>query len=66
MQCKLRPRALELVRNRPPSMTLKQLAQEAGVNLDWLKSFSSNRMKTPTVDNVERVYTYLSGKELEL
>jgi hypothetical protein len=66
MSSKLHESALDLVRNRPPSLTLAQIAEGAGVSLDWLKSYATGRVASPGVDNVEKVWTFLSGKELGL
>lgn len=66
MKSNLRERTLDLVRNRPPSLTLKTLASEADVNYDWLKSFVTGRIPSPGVDNVEKLYTHMTGKQLDL
>lgn len=66
MQLKLRSRALDLVRSRPAHITLKKIANDTGINHNWLKAFVLNRSPNPGVDTVETLYCYLAGKELEL
>lgn len=66
MQCILLERTLTLVRNRPPSLTLEQIANDANLNHNWVKAFAMARYPNPRVREVERLYTYLSGKQLEL
>lgn len=64
MQCKLRAHTLGLVRNRPPSLTLKQIANDTGLNHNWLKAFVCERYTNPGVNDVEKLYGYLAGKPL--
>jgi len=66
MRYELRDRALDLVRNRPPSMTLENIAQATGINHNWLKKFSADLITEPGVNRVWTVYCFLSGKQHEL
>lgn len=66
MQCHLLERTLFLVRNRPPSLTLEQIANDANINHNWLKAFAMARYSNPRVREVERLYVHLSGKQLDL
>ncbi len=66
MQCQLLERTLFLVRNRPASLTLEQIAKDTTINHNWLKAFSMARYGNPRVKEVERLYVYLSGKQLDL
>lgn len=62
MSQSLLERTLHLVRNRPPSLTLEQLANEAGVNHNWLKAFILERYPNPRIREVEKLHAFLSSK----
>lgn len=66
MQCQLLDRTQSLVRNRPPSLTLEQIANEANLNHNWLKAFAAARYPNPRVKQVVALYEYLAGKQLDL
>jgi hypothetical protein len=59
-------RTRELYRNRPASLKPSQIAAETGLSLPWLQDFGWGRKGDPGVTKVERLYTYLSGKPLDL
>lgn len=56
----------KLLAERPRTLELKQIAQETGIGFSWLRMFSAGNIKDPSVNTVERLYRYLSGKDLEL
>lgn len=55
-----------MVRNRPPSMTLQQIANDTRLNHNWLKAFTMARYPNPRVKEVVTLYEYLAGKPLDL
>jgi hypothetical protein len=60
-------RTRELVRNRPRTITLEKIAQEAHVSVFWLKQFTRTKGITePSVSKVEAIYNVLSAKPLEV
>jgi hypothetical protein len=62
---KLRHQTFNLLRNRPASITLDQIANEAGLSKTWVKSFHIRGDKrSASVDNVATLYEYLTGKSL--
>lgn len=63
---RLRDKVLELLDNRPRNVTLKDVAAGAGVKEAWLKRLVANDIPEPGVGKVEAVYTYLSGKPLDV
>lgn len=37
-----------------------------GIKPDWIKNFRRRALKHPSVDNVQKLYEYLSGKRLSV
>jgi len=66
MRYELPERALDLVRNRPPSMTLEKIAENTGINHNWLKAFTSGRIIEPGAAKTWTLYCFLSGKQHDL
>ena len=66
MQTSLRDKTLELLLNRPFTKKYKDIEAETGLPEGWLKSFAAGYSKTPSVNRIETLYTYLSGKVLAL
>lgn len=46
--------------------SIPDIFKESGIPYYWLQNFSRNAMKNPSVYKVEKLYTFLSGKELSL
>jgi hypothetical protein len=44
--------------------TYRTIAEAAGVEWSWLRMFGTNRIPNPGVDNIERLYSYLTGNRL--
>lgn len=57
---------IRLLTNRPITLTLKQISDETGLPEGWLLSIVSRPHVRPSVDRVECLYSYLTGKSLEL
>lgn len=61
---------LNLVQNRPVTMTYAKLAElcagsaDGGVTVDWLRHFATGRASCPHVDRVQSVYETLTGTKL--
>ena len=54
---------LKLLRDRPASITLDQVADESGLSKTWVKSFHQRGDRfSASVDKVEQLYKYLTGK----
>jgi hypothetical protein len=49
---------------RKSKTPLPDLAQQAGLPFYWLKSFKSGTIKDPSVNRVQQLYEYLTGKKL--
>lgn len=45
---------------------LPVIYKECGIPYYWLQNFSSGKMKNPSAYNVETLYVFLSGKELDV
>lgn len=64
---KLHSRTLELLRDHPG--TILEVAEATGLNYHWLVSFrrtGAGEGGDPGVSRVEKLYVYLSGKELDV
>lgn len=59
-------RTLALLKERPKSVYLKDIAEASGVTLKWLEAFHAGRILNPGVINLEKLYNYLSGGNLNV
>lgn len=57
---------LELLRNRPINKTLDKISADTGLGTDWLSTFQNERAISPSVNHVECLYRYLTGKHLKI
>jgi hypothetical protein len=46
--------------------TTFDVAAATGLTYSWLVSFASDRMRNPSVNKVQKLYEYLTGKQLKL
>jgi hypothetical protein len=53
-----------LVRERPASLQIQELAKEIGVTPVWLGGFANGRYPNPSAIVIERLYVRLTGKQL--
>lgn len=53
---------LELLINS--DMTIQDIATQADLPYDWLVSIRYDRVKNPSVNRVQKLYEFLSGKPL--
>lgn len=56
----------QLLKERPRTLEYKDVSQGTGIGVSWLKMFASDRIQDPSVNTIERLYRFLSGKDLEL
>ena len=63
---RLRDKTLALVRAVPRSVTLQQIADEAGLPAAWLSAFARGEIDNPSVCRIERLWEYLTGRQLEV
>lgn len=49
------------VKNRPATITLEKLAEDANVTLRWLQDFIAGKIKTPEYTRVARVRDYVAS-----
>lgn len=62
---KLKLETCRLLRNRPATLTLRDVAEATQLSEFWVKSFHVRGDKFDAgVDNVAVLYEYLSGKKL--
>jgi hypothetical protein len=51
-------RTLQLVRNRPRTVTYDTLAEATGLKASWIEAFACNRIPDPGVRKVEKLYAF--------
>jgi transcriptional regulator with XRE-family HTH domain len=62
----LRNHTLYLARVRPRNITIEKIANVTGLSETWLKKFCAGQIEEPSVNKIETLYVYLTGKQLEL
>lgn len=63
---KLREKTLFLLKNRPATIKLKDVAEGAGLTEAWVKSFHLGNLTHPSVVHIETLYEYLSKTKLKV
>lgn len=61
---KLLEKTIELYNSRSRLLTNEKIAEDTGLNYNWLITFTSK--EEPGVGRIEALYEYLSGKKLEV
>lgn len=61
---KLMRRVHELLKQDPRS--LPDIYRESGIPFYWLKKFNDGEYQNPSVNRVEYLYTFLTGRDLEV
>lgn len=54
------------LRDRPRTMSYQHICQETGLTVGWLVDFASNEDRDFGCEKVERLYAFLTGKQLEV
>lgn len=49
----------EMLRNRPPSLSLREISKGADVNLHWLGKFVQGKFEDPGVKKIMRLHRFL-------
>ena len=65
-ESKLYEKAIFLLQNRNVKVQFKDIEKATGVPEGWIKAFNSGKMKNPSVVRVEKLYSFLSGNELNI
>lgn len=60
----LHARTLALLKQS--KVPLPEIYKETDIPYYWLKKFSSDEIKDPSVNRVQRLYEFLAGKQLEV
>lgn len=55
---------IQLMKNRPASLTLQELAKDVGATPDYLSKVMNGVIPNPSVNTIEKIYVRLSGKQL--
>lgn len=61
----LKERTWALYRERPRRITVEMIIRDTGISRGWLADFSNQRQIHVSVDKVQTLYEYLTGKKLE-
>lgn len=59
----LQAATVQLIKDSP--LTLPELYRDSGVPFFWLRKFVYNEIKNPSVNRVQYLYEFLSGKKLD-
>ena len=51
---------VELLRTRPRAVTLKMMADDLHINVNWLKALLSGRITDPGIKKLTKIYDYLT------
>lgn len=62
---KLYIRVRHLIINRPRSVSLADISQRCEVTRSWLNNIVADTNASANASHLERVYEFLSGRELE-
>lgn len=62
----LATRTREALAARPRVLTYEVIAEECGVSARWVQQFAADTIADPGVAKVEALYTFLTGKELDI
>lgn len=63
---KLRDKTLQLLKERPSTVNLKDVAKGSGLTEAWIKSFHLGKFKHPSVVHVETLYEHLTKRSLKV
>ena len=48
------------------NLTIQEIAKQSGLPYDWLVSVRYDRVKDPSVNRIQTLYEFLSGKPLNV
>jgi hypothetical protein len=66
LEPKLYPHTVELLRNRPAKISLKEISEATNIKVRHLQSMMNDYNHCPKANTVEKLYIYLTGKPLNL
>lgn len=61
----LHRQTVTLLQNRPRTLTLEKIADEANVNYHWLARLSRDAIEEPGVNKIAKVFQYLTNYKPE-
>lgn len=59
-------KTIELITNRNRTLTYPVLAEKTGLSKHWIEKFAQGEIQQPSVIKVQKLYEFLSKKELVL
>lgn len=62
----LRDKTLQLLKNRPVTITLEKIAEDTGLGTAWLSMFHNERIAKPNVNAIQTLYEYLTNSEIKV
>jgi hypothetical protein len=63
---RLHDKTLYLLRNRPRTITLADIARDTRIGMSWLRKYSEGNIPDPGARRLETLYVYLTGKPLDV
>lgn len=61
---KLMKKVQDLLKNDPRS--IPEIYKQSGIPFYWLRKFADGAYQNPSVNRIERLYEFLTGKSLEV
>ena len=59
-------KTLKLIRNCPRNITYADIGHNTGLSIHWIEKFGQGKIKNPSVQKVQTLYEFLTGKKLEI
>lgn len=56
----------ELLINRPRPTTLTIISDATGISVSWLNQFAAGKIENPSVNTIQALFEFLTGKALKL
>ena len=50
---------LKLIKHRPASVSIKQIARDTGISYNWLSSFHQEKIPDPKFNRLQTLHDYL-------
>lgn len=55
----------KLLNERPRKLLLANISFETGLTVPWLKKFAIGEIENPSVNRIQKLYEFLTGKSLK-
>ncbi len=59
-------RTLQLLKDRPHTLTFQKIETETEIKIPWLSKFVIGEIKDPSVNKIQKLYEFLAKQPLEI